>query len=162
MGLSEEMRTGAVTSAVAGFLSFGILVLLPVLGASRGAAALASNALGSAIGYALDVVFAAGKTGAAGFLPSFTRFCLLTGVDIMVISAASGAISRRLDRAGVRFKWRDEMVVSLCTAATFVLCVNYLRFSWAYKDAADPLVDSAMVVLFSALLARALACPAQI
>ena len=117
---------------------------------------------GNLIGYMLDILFAkeviaGSRVPYTAFLSRlafmlgsiastmFFKFIITVIIDSIIVVEMLSAAMNILDKNGIKFRFRNELVAAAISVVTFILWTNALRFNWAYAEFNNPVMDIIMV-----------------
>jgi len=79
------------------------------------------------------------------------KFFILVLIDVKVVSTLYKKLRSFLDKKGIKFKNRDQILMFFLTTLSFLLYGNMLRFNWVYVDEHNLVLDTLMLAWLTIL-----------
>jgi hypothetical protein len=168
-----EQAKGIGTSIATGLISNGLVYFgTYVLGLSIETSAVVFGVIiGNIIGYIADILFAKEKFiigGESVILPitayserliwllhsllskSFFRYWIIVFIDIIMTITIVGYLVKYFDYHNLfKHHLRNSAIVFGFTIASFLIYVNPLRFTWAYNESEDQVMNMLILMWFT-------------
>lgn len=78
------------------------------------------------------------------FSYQIVKFFIIVLIDVKVVSTLYERVIKYLDKKGIKFRSRDQLLMFVLTTSSFLLYGNMLRFKWVYVDEQNVVLDTLM------------------